>query len=198
MKQIFFFCFVDRGRAGSHKLQKHFSRQIKNRQENAKKLENRQKTTELNDEARMIFYSNWVYQGVRMLADTGHYNDADALAKRLNLSRNHVQKVLDFLLANNLLVEEKNKLKLGVSRTYLPTSSPLVSRQLQNWHIQATSKIPQAREDDFFYSSPMALSEEVATWVRMELPSFVQSITAKVIPSKSEVVRCLNIDWFEY
>lgn len=194
----YFLLLVDYSRAGSHKLKNRFLRQIKARQEKSKKLETRVKANELNDEARMIFYSSWVYQGVRMLADTGSFNDAESLSTRLNLPRNHVQKVLDFLIAHNLLVEEKNKLKLGPSRTYLPTSSPLVSRHLQNWHIQATSKMHQVRDEDFFYSGPMALSKEVADWVRQELPSFVQGITAKVIPSKSEVVRCLNIDWFEY
>lgn len=194
----FFLLLVDYGRAGSHKLQKRFHRQIKARQEKSKKLENRVKVNELNDEARMIFYSSWVYQGIRMLADTGKFNDAEALSTRLNLPRNHVQKVLDFLITHNLLIEEKSKLKLGPSRTYLPTSSPLIGRHLQNWHIQATSKMNLARDDDFFYSGPMALSQEVADWVRQELPNFVQGITAKVIPSKSEVVRCLNIDWFEY
>lgn len=194
----YFLLLVDYARAGSHKLKNRFLRQIKTRQEKSKKLENRVKVSELNDEARMVFYSSWVYQGIRMLVDTGSYNDAEALATRLNLPRNHVQKVLDFLISHSLLIEEKNKLKLGPSRTYLPTSSPLIGRHLQNWHIQATSKMNHTRDEDFFYSGPMALSQEVADWVRQELPAFVQGITAKVIPSKSEVVRCLNIDWFEY
>ncbi len=194
----YFFLLVDYGRAGSHKLSTRLLRQIKQRQEKMKKLENRVKVNELNDDAKMIFVSSWVYQGVRMLADTGKFNNVEALATRLNLPRNHVQKILDFLIEQNLLIEEKNKLKLGPARTHLPTSSPLAARQLQNWRIQATSKLHQIRDEDFYYSAPMALSDEVASWIRQELPTFVEKINAKVIPSKSEVVRCLNIDWFEY
>lgn len=194
----YFLLLVDYARAGSHKLQNRFLRQIKASQDKAKKLENRVKSAELTDSERMIFYSSWVYQGVRLLVDTGNYNDAGTIASRLNLPRNNVQKVLDFLITHGLLVEEKNKLKVGPSRTYLPSSSPLVSRQLQNWHIQATSKMSQIRDEDFFYSGPMALSQEVADWVRQELPNFVQTVVGKVMPSKSETVRCLNIDWFEY
>lgn len=194
----YFLLLVDFSRAGSHKLQNRFLRQIKTRQEKAKKLENRVKANELNESEKMIFYSSWVYQGVRLLVDTGEFNNAETLSTRLNLPRNHIQKVLDFLINHGLLVEEKSKLKLGPSRTYLPSSSPLASRHLQNWHIQATSKMNQIRDEDFFYSGPMSMSVEVAEWVRQELPTFVQSITSKVIPSKSETVRCLNIDWFEY
>jgi len=29
------------------------------------------------------------------------------------------------------------------------------------------------------------------------LPSFIEKINKWILPSESEVVRCLNIDWFE-
>lgn len=194
----YFLLLVDYGRAGSYKLQKRFLRQIKSRQEKSKKLETRVKSSELNEEARNIFYSTWLYSGVRMLTDTGKYNDAEELAKYLSLPRNHVQKILDFLMAHNLVLEEKGKLKMGPARTHVGSSSPLVTRHHQNWRIPALSKIQQNKEEDFFYTGPMVLSQEVADWIRQELPAFVERVNAKVIPSPSEVVRCLNIDWFEY
>lgn len=194
----FFLLLVDYQRAGSFKLQKRFLRQIKSRQEKSKKLENRVKVNELSEEANNIFYSNWLYTGMCLLADTGKYNDAEALAKYLNIPRNNVQKILDFLLANNLLIEDKGRLKLGTARTHVKTSSALVTRHHQNWRVQAMAKLPQSRDDDFFYTGPMVLSQEVAEWVRLELPAFVERLNARVIPSSSEVVRCLNIDWFEY
>lgn len=122
----------------------------------------------------------------------------EALASYLNLPRNHVQKILDFLISNNLLVEDKNRLKLGTARTHVGSSSPLVIRHHQNWRIQSLGKIQQNKEEDFFYTGPMVLSQEVADWIRQELPAFVERVNAKLIPSPSEVVRCLNIDWFEY
>ncbi|MDG0817128.1 TIGR02147 family protein [Bdellovibrio svalbardensis] len=194
----FFLLLVDYCRAGSFKLQKRFLRQIKARQDKSKKLENRVKTNELSEEARNVFYSSWLYSGMRLLVDTGKYNDVEALASYLNLPRNHVQKILDFLLANNLLVEDKHRLKLGTARTHVGSSSPLVNRHHQNWRIQAMGKIQQNKDEDFFYTGPMVLSQEVADWIRQELPAFVERLNAKLIPSPSEVVRCLNIDWFEY
>ncbi|MFM6928036.1 MAG: TIGR02147 family protein [Bdellovibrio sp.] len=194
----YFLLLVDYGRAGSFKLQKRFQRQIKTRQEKSKKLENRVKGSELSEEARNTFYSSWIYTGVRMLVDTGKYNDAEALSRYLNLPRNHVQKVLDFLIGNNLLIDEKEGLKLGSARTHIGSSSSLVNRHHMNWRIQAMGKIQQNRDEDFFYTSSMVMSQEVADWVRQELPAIVERINAKVIPSPSEVVRCLNIDYFEF
>lgn len=194
----YFILLVELERAGSHKLRKLLLRQVKDRQEKSRKLENRVKTKELSAEAKMTFYSSWMYSGVRLLADTGGFNDAEVISSRLNLPRNHVQKILDFLIENNLLVEEKGKLKMGSARTHVGSSSPMVTRHHQNWRIHAMSKIQQNSEDDFFYTGPMVLSEEVALWIRQELPSFVEKLNARLIPSPSEVVRCLNIDWFEY
>lgn len=194
----YFLLLVDYNRAGSFKLQKRFLRQIKQRQEKSKKLENRVKASELNEEARNVFYSSWLYSGMRMLIDTGKFNDAESLSKHLNLPRNHVQKVLDFLLANNLIKEEKNQLRLGAARTHVGSSSPLVQRHHQNWRIQSMGKIQQSRDEDFFYTAPMVISQELAEWIRQELPAFVEKINAKAIPAPSEVVRCLNIDYFEY
>lgn len=194
----YFLLLVDYGRAGSFKLQERFQRQIKARQEKLKKLENRVKVGELSQETRDTFYSSWVYTGVRMLADTGKYNDAESLAKYLNLPRNHVQKILDFLLANNLLIESKGKFKIGPARTYLGTSSSLANRHHVNWRIQSMAKMQQKRDEDFFYTSTMVMSQEVADWIRQEFPAIVERLNAKVIPSPSEVVRCLNIDYFEF
>jgi hypothetical protein len=44
----------------------------------------------------------------------------------------------------------------------------------------------------------MSLSKDVADQVLKALPDFVEKITKWVAPSPSEVVRCLNIDFFDY
>lgn len=194
----YFLLLVEYARAGSHKLKKRLERQMKARQERAKKLETRVKATELTEQDKAVFYSSWMYAGVSILCDLENYNDAESIAQRLNLPRNQVQKVLDFLLQRQLVAESKGQLKLGTTRTHIGSSSPLVSRHHQNWRVQAFTKMIQADEDQFFYTGPMTLSVDVAEWVRRELPAFVERINAKVIPSPSEVVRCLNIDWYEY
>lgn len=53
-------------------------------------------------------------------------------------------------------------------------------------------------EKDLFYTAPMSLSKEVAERIRTQLPELIKQIIDQVGPSESEVVRCLNIDWFEY
>lgn len=195
----FFLLLVELNRAGSHKLQQRFRRQVKARQEKAKKLENRIKNASvLSDEAKSMFYSSWEYSGIRMLIDVPGWSDPELIAQRLHLPRNHVQRVLEFLLQHQLIAKEKNHYKIGPARTHLATSSPLSLRSHQNWRLRALQQMSRSGDDAFFYSGPMTLSEEVAAWIRQELPTFVEKLNGKIIPSPSETIRCLNIDWFEY
>jgi hypothetical protein len=54
------------------------------------------------------------------------------------------------------------------------------------------------RDEDLFFTQPMALSKEAAEKIRLMLPGIIEQIHAISGPSDSEVVRCFNIDWFEY
>ena len=51
---------------------------------------------------------------------------------------------------------------------------------------------------DLFYSSPMSLGRKDAEKIREVLVQAVERAVGIMRPSPSEVVRCLNIDWFEY
>lgn len=195
----YFLLLVEFSRAGSHKLQKRLERQIKSRQEKAKKLENRVKNaTELSPEVKAMFYSSWIYSGVRLLTDLKDYNDASSIAERLQLPRAQVQKILDFLIQHGLLVLENGELRPGSARTHVGSSNHLVAKHHQNWRLLSMTKMVHADEDSFFYTGPMSLSREVASQVRTRLPEFVESIVKQVIPSPAETIRCLNIDWFDF
>jgi len=195
----FFILLVEHRRAGSVKLQKRLSKQIKDRKEKAQKLENRlKKETELTDEQRAVFYSSWIYSGVRILASCDDFNDAVAIAGHLNLPRNQVQKVMDFLLTNGLLVQSKGQLALGQKKTFIGSSNLLTVKHHQNWRLQGFNRMVQ--QDDsksLFYTGPMSLSHEMAEKLRQELSNLLDHVYKVVPPSASETTRCLNIDWFE-
>ncbi len=195
----YFILLVEYQRAGSLKLQKRLMKQINVRQEKARKLENRVKSVkEMSEEVKTTFYSSWVFSGIRLLTDIEGMDNANAIAERLFLPRNHVQKILDFLISQQLVLTEKNKLKMGPTRTHIGSSSLLANKHHQNWRLQAFAKMSQPDEKNFFYTGPMTLSQNVANKIRQEFPSFIEKINAQIMPSKSEVVRCLNLDWFEY
>lgn len=195
----FFLLLVDYAKAGSFKLKKRFEKQVKQKRDHFKKLENRiKKEVELSEETKAIYYSSWIYSGVRLLTDIPSLNNATEISERLNLPKNQVQKVLDFLNQHGLVAQNENRYKMGPTRVYIGSSNHLVARHHQNWRLQGFQKMIQAGDDSFFYTAPMVLSEAAANKIRQELPAFIEAIAKQVQSSSSEVSRCLNIDWFEY
>ena len=195
----YFLQLVDYARAGSSKLQKKLLLKIKEQQLSQQKLVNLlPKDMQLNETARSIFYSSWVYSGIRNLIATNEAQNLDELAQRMNLDKAKIQSTIQFLLDYQLLVKVGDHLKVGPQKTHLENTSPWVIKHHQNWRIKAIEVMQNSREADLFYSAPMSLSHEVAEKIRQQLPEFIKQMIEQVGPSKSETVRCLNIDWFEY
>lgn len=198
LESEYFIILVEHSKAGSFKLKKKFERQIEEKQNKFKKLENRSKNaTELDNETKAIFYSSWIYSAIRLLVDIEGYNDAQVISQKLNLQKNQVQKVLDFLFEHNLITKKNIKYSIGPTRTYIGSSHHIVNKHHQNWRLLGFQKMIHSNENNFFYTAPMTLSKEVAEEIRRQLPGFVEEIIKKVQPSKSETLYSLNIDWFE-
>ncbi|MCB0406807.1 MAG: TIGR02147 family protein [Bdellovibrionales bacterium] len=195
----FFLLLIEFARAGSYKLKERLLRQIKEQQEEARKLKNLIKDeTKISEESKSIFYSSWMYSGIHLLVDIASMNDSESISQRLNLPRNQVQKILDFLMQEKLVNKKGNQLEIGQAKTLLSKESPLVIRHHQNWRFRSLDKMIEKKDSDFFYSAPMSMSEEVAFKIRQKIPNLVKEITEEIIPSKSETVRTLILDWFEY
>lgn len=195
----YFLLLVEYQKAGSFKLRAKFEKQIKKAQEKSAKLESKiKKDVELSDADKTVYYSSWLYQATRLLSDIESFNDADEIAQKLNVPKNQIIKVLQFLIETNLCRRDKGKLKMGPAITHLPAGSPVVTRHHLNWRIRAYQQMTMPDEKNFFATVPMVLSESLAEKFRQELPQLVQNIIGEVAPSPSETVRCFNIDYFEF
>ena len=195
----YFFLMIDYARAGSHNLKTKLKKRLEHKKNESQKLVNRMpKDAELSEQNKAIYYSSWMYTGVRNLSAIPYYSDIDKISEKLNLPRNQIQKVVDFLIQNQLCVLKDGKLEVGPQKTHIGNNSLLVHKHHQNWRLQGFNKMVQSDDENLFYTAPMSLSKELASEIRQELPSIIEKIIKRVGPSESEVVRCLNIDWFEY
>lgn len=193
----YFLLLVEFNRAGSLKLQKKLGKQITIRQEKAKKIENRvTKDFELSEEAKVIFYSSWIYSGIRLLSAVPGYQDVVSISEKLNLSRNQVQKIVDFLIMHNLCQEKSGRITTGNVATHLGSSHLLAAKHHQNWRLQGFQKMSFQSDEDMFFTFPCALSKKDAEILQSKILQWIVEIRRVVGPSDSEIVRCLNIDWF--
>ncbi len=196
----YFILLVNYQKAGSHNLREKLKDRLKRTQTTMLQLEKRmKKDVELNEEIKSIFYSGWVYSGIRNLTAIKGYNQIEKIATRLNLPLPLVKSAIEFLIENGLCAVKNGEIVIGSKRTYLGPGSPHTVRHHMNWRLRAMEKMLEpSRNANVHYTFPMSLSAAVADQIREELPSFVEKISKWVGPSESETVRCLNIDWFEY
>lgn len=197
MERDYFLLLVQRDRAGSHELKAIFLKQAQALNVAAQALKNRVKHQKLTDEDRATFYSQWYYSAIRLGVSIPSLESVSAIAEHLNLDRGLVAKVVDFLLAHKLIVEKDGKLDIGPQVTHVGHDSPFVFRHHTNWRLKSLQVMEKATESDLYYTGPMALSQEAADKIRKLLIELVERATKTAAPSKSEVLRCLTIDWFK-
>jgi uncharacterized protein (TIGR02147 family) len=190
---------VEISRAGTPKYREKLKRKILALQEQSKKIGKRvPRNKELSDEQKAIYYSSWLYTGMRNLVAVPGFDHVQALALYLQIEPQVAQKFLRFLLENGLCLEEKGKLTYGPASTHIDTDSPFVNKHHQNWRLQGINHMDKRRDEDLFFTGPMSLSREAALEIRKMIPNFIQSVMKITGPSPSEQVSCLNIDWFKY
>lgn len=191
---------IEFDRAGSHKYKAKLQAKINLLQTQAKQIGKRvPRHKELTDEQKAIYYSSWLYTGIRNLTATPSTQHPEDIARHLHLETSVVSRVLRFLIDNGLCIETENGgVTYGPASTHVDSDSPFVNKHHQNWRFQAIGKMEMRKEEDLFFTSPMSLSVEAAEEIRRLLPSFIQNVMKIAGPSESEIVACLNIDWFRY
>lgn len=199
MESEFLLLLISYAKAGSFALQERYRKKIQSEQKKASEITNRVKADlELPEVAKTVFYSHWLYTGIRNMSACPGLQNIDEIADHLNLPRAIIKKVVDFLVKNELCIEKNGKLQPGPKQTHVGHQSPLVSRHHQNWRLQGFSKMIDSDDKNLFFTAPMSLSHETAELIRQKIPTFIEEIINLVRPSPSESVRCLNIDWFDY
>lgn len=195
----FFLLLVGLDRAGNTRLKTKLEKQIVKAQTQARKIASRvKKDVELSDEQRAIYYSSWLFTGIRNLVATDKFIDAPQIAQRLNLPPATVANALKFLLEHGLLKQSATQYEVGPTYTHVDDLSPYVGKHWQNWRLRGFTMMEQKSENDLFYTCPMSLSIEDAERIRAMLLKVIEEAMAIMRPSPSERVACLNIDWFNY
>jgi len=195
----YFILLVQIERAGTHAYKNRLEKRKMELLDKSKNLRNRiPKDIEFSNEVQAIFYSRWYYSGIRLASSIDGFQTPDQLAHRFNLPIAQLNQIIQFLLENDLCLQDGSKIKMGPKSTHLDSDSHLVGRHHLNWRMKAISKIDSSEKNDFFYTAPMSLSHEMIFEVRKELIKLVEQIVSKVIDSKSETLACLNLDWFKF
>lgn len=195
---FYFLLLIQKERAGSHQVKKLIDRELKSRQSEAKKLKNRIVTeTELTQEAKAIFYSDWAYTAIHALTSIEGYQTVDLIADHLALPRSRVGEIVDWLLRHGLCKEARGRLSVGPATTFVERESPLSTRHHSNWRLKAIEKMQRGAEEDFFFTAAFSVSEKDYQDFRMELVALIDKLAKRVGKSEPERLAAIDIDLFK-
>lgn len=193
----YFAALVQYERAGHPAARRFALKQLTNVKNQAQDLKMRL-TAEatMSEEKRAVFYSDWACAGVRQITAIKGFQEPDTIAKELGLPVRKVRRILEFLVAAGLCKESTKGYTIGPASTHLEASSPWVRVHHFNWRERAVASLDSDNEKNLYYSSPLTIAENDAERVRERIIKAIEEINAIVDPSPSEVLYCLNLDWF--
>ncbi|WP_415063743.1 TIGR02147 family protein [Bdellovibrio sp.] len=198
MEQEYFILLVQHSRAGTSAYKAYLQKKIDAVKDEATTVKKRfRHESEISDEAKMIFYSSYIYSAIRLYCDVSPNGvSSEMLIEKFNLDRRDLQEKLQFLLHSGLILEQKGRYKLGPSRTMVGRESVFVTKHHQNWRIQAILKAERLSQEEMMFTCPMVLSKADFAAFKVELSELIQKFSTLLKDSKSEEVGCFNIDWF--
>jgi uncharacterized protein (TIGR02147 family) len=195
----FLHLLVESDRAASLRYREKLERKIRAMRAKSQKIGSRvPRDRELTDEQKAIYYSSWLYTGIRNLTALPAYSNVNSIAERLAMDPGLVNKTIQFLIENGLCREVDGAITYGPAALHVDKDSPFVGKHHQNWRLQAIQKMERKRDEDLFFTGPMSLSREALKEIRALLPTVIERIMKISGPSESETVACINLDLFEY
>lgn len=194
----FLVLLVQYTRAGTREFREHIHKKLEDLKVEATQIKKRfTYESELSEEAKLIFYSSYLYSAIRLYCDTKSEGiSIDDLIYKFNLDRTELIPKLEFLEQSGLIRYSKNRYFMGTARTLVTRDSKHAIKHHQSWRLQAMLKAESLKEDELMFTCPMSLSKKDFSDFKRELTDLIQKFSIILKDSKSEDVGCFNIDWF--
>lgn len=197
LESEYLFNLIVLSRSGKANLKERIERRLSDLKRKSQELSQRMPAQgKLNDSDQAVFYSQWYYSGARIATSIKDYQTIDALSEFLDLPRATVRRVVEFLVATGLCIQDGEKIKMGPQSTHLSSNSPLVARHHANWRQIAIERMPHTKSDELFFTSPFSITEENIAEIRTVLVRAIDDSFEIIDPSPEEKLACLNIDLF--
>ena len=148
-------------------------------------------------EEQATFYSDWIYSAVRLSTLLPGLQTPATLAAALGVPLGEINRVTEFLVRAGLLRLESGKYATGPLATHLAGNSPWIKSHHSNWRLKAIERLRLSDEDSLHYSAPMTMSRSDIKKIKELLVTTINRADEILEPSESEVLVCLNIDWFK-
>ncbi len=194
----FFFTLIQLNRAGTESLKEFFEKKLWELQRKFSQVtKGKPLQGELPAAEKEIFFSSWINSAVLALINIKKFQTREALAKKLNLSLERIDKVLSFLIQNKLCKKDNLRYYAGDTLIHLPHDSELIQRHHLNWRLKSLHDLEEINSDDFRYSGVITISEKDYPKIREALSKAIAKAIEIAGPSASETTAIICLDYFK-
>ena len=196
-ESLFFLLLVQKERAGTASLAKHFQDQLAEILNRRLILTSRLGAKKaLDPQDQSIYYSSWIYAAAHIALTIPELRTREALAKYFCLPLKKITETLEFLTSAGLAVEENGTYAAGTSQIRLGKDSHNIIKHHTNWRTQAIESLEREELPDLHYSGVVSLSSRDILEVKNQLLEKIDEIQKTVRDSKEEELCAIGIDFF--
>lgn len=193
----FLFLLLQRKRAGTPELAKHFQGKIEQSLKLRTVLTHRLGTaTALTLQQQSEYYSSWHFAAIHIAVAIPELQTQEALARYFKLPLKKVSEVVKTLVGTNLIVNEAGRLTIGPTQVRLGQDSPHIYRHHSNWRIQAMESLDRATERDLHYSGVLCLTPSDQAKIKNKILDALKEQLEISDAAREEDLCCYNIDLF--
>jgi uncharacterized protein (TIGR02147 family) len=193
----FFIYLIQLGRSGSHELRTYFQSEIEKFASDQSKLKNRLETEdEITPIDQQTYYSSWHYTAVHALISVEQFQDREIIRKRLNLSIERINEILEFLLKTGLIDRSGNRFIMGAMDIHLSDEGPMINKHHSNWRLKAIEALDKKTSEDLHYSGIISIKREDALTIKNILIKSLQDVRKIINDSDEEEVYVYTMDMF--
>lgn len=194
----FFILLTSRDRAGTASLRKHYHTQINDILEKRKQLiERLGKKKEISPEAQGVYYSSWMYSAVHVACTIEALSTRKAIAEHFNLPIHLVEKILNFLEQQSLVIKNTDSYKTTENWLRLGKESPHIIKHHTNWRIKAIEDLEVQTDQDLHYSGIFSIDEKTANSTKENFLTFLKEQTKSFELAKETDLYAIGIDFFK-
>lgn len=194
----YFIWLVEKERAGTVSSKAFFNKLINQKKDKYLQLKNRVDiSNELDDVAKSIYYSDSIYALIHMLVTIPKYQTFQSISEVVDVSKNKLLDVINFLKKHGLVIDNKGKLTASEKFIFLDKQSPLILQHHTNWRIKAIDHLRKNDDSgDIHLSMAVSLSEKDAMLIQKRISQFIQEVSETIKKSPEEKLMAFNIDYF--
>lgn len=150
-----------------------------------------------NDQIQLYYCSSWIPSVVHAATSCPHYQTAQAIAERLALSKQIVEKHLETLEKYQLIKFSEGKWIHSGNSIHFPKNSLMDATFQLNQRLLGLNSINRRQPEDVHYSMVFPANKETASKFRELFLNTIEKIHKDAASADSEDVYAISMDFFK-